>query len=271
MKSYKEYIEECRVVDTGWDPNTFTMDVNGERIGIDLPDNYDHLIKRIGIELRKKLRNGECEDDVRGIVTKINDPLSIPEVIKLGEHFSREMSEKFYGGECAVSRVHPYRNNIVDEREGASWLWHYDNAAPGCIKLMVYLTPTDRETGAFLALRKSSGEYLRVEPSRISPKKLQRVKWKGARVPKKVINELKSEGYRDFYVEGHPGTFLVFNNNIIHKATIPQRDPARLCLIYIFRPYHKELKYHISPKITGDWSDNGHIKSRFYDYNKLKN
>jgi hypothetical protein len=269
MKRYKQYVKECRLFDTGWNPNTFTMDVNGKEIGIEVPYNYDHLVNRIAIELRKKLRKGKFEEDVRGIVSKIDDPLSIPEVIELGEHFNNEMAEKFYGGECVVKGVYPYRNNIVDQREGASWLWHYDNAAPGIIKLMVYLTPTTKETGAFLVLRNQEGEHYRMEPSTVAPKRILKPVWKGSRVPNEVIEQLKREGYHDYYVEGDTGTFAVFNNNIIHKATIPKKSPARLCIIYMFRPYHDKLNKHITPEITQDWSNQGHIKSRYYFYDNL--
>lgn len=270
FESYEDYVKKCQRIDTGWNASEFTMDVNGEAVGVELPDNYNETIEKIRGELQQRLDDGRFRNDVRGIVSLIDDPLDIPEVIELGGHFAKELSEKLYGGPCYVTYVHPYRNNMVNEREGASWIWHYDNVAPGIIKILIYLTPTNKNNGAFLTLRNDKGEYPLIKPSTYSPNRYVRPEYKDSRLTSKQVKEFKDKGYKEFYIEGDAGTFLLFNNNILHKATIPKELPERMCIIYHFRPYYKDLKYTISKELTGDWSDNSRVKSKKYEYLSFK-
>jgi hypothetical protein len=266
-ETYREYVERCREFNTGFDVNTFTLDVNGKSVGVDLPKNYDALISKISNSVGRRIKEGVTEDDARGNVTKVLNALTLAGVEELGEHFANELSKKLYGGPCFVNHVHPYRNNITKE-EAASWIWHYDDVAPGIIKILVYLTDTTKDTGAFLVLRNEKGEYINIEPSKISPNKAGKPKWAKSRVPGKVIRAYKEEGYKDYYIEGPKGTFILFNNNILHKATIPKKEPLRHCIIYNFRPYYKELDKKIGKDITWDWKCS--INSKTYHYDHIK-
>lgn len=266
-ETYKEYIERCRNFNTGFDVTNFTLDINGQKVGIELPERYLDMVDVISKAVNRKLKKGELEIDARGNVSKVLNALELKGVIALGEHFAKELSEKLYGGECFISHIHPYKNNMSDRGEAASWIWHYDNVAPGLIKILIYLTDTTKNTGAFLTLKNKDDEYPLIEPSKVSPTEGGNPKWAGSRIPEKVIQQYKRRGYKPFYVEGPKGTFILFNNNIVHKATIPTEEPERLCLIYHFRPYHTKMESHINDNITWDWKSK--INSKTYDFDMI--
>ena len=267
QETYKEYIKRCQTHDTGIDVTEFTLDVNGEKVGIELPPRYAETIDSIARAVGRKIKNGETEDDAKGAVSKVMGAFDIKAIYNLGEHFAKELSEKVYGGECFVNHIQPYRNNIAKE-ETASWLWHYDNVAPGALKILIYLTDTTEKTGAFLVLKNDKDEYPLVESSKISPKEAHQPKWAKSRVPGKVIARYKKEGYKEHYIEGPKGTFILFNNNIVHKATLPVEEPVRHCIIYNFRPYHNKLDVHLDKSITWDWRCR--VNSKTYDFDIIE-
>lgn len=268
METYKEYITRCQNKPTGWDVSMFTLDVNGERLGVELPPNYDEIINSICNGVVDRLESGNFENDSKGNVSKVLDEFSIEGVNELGEWFAKELSEKLYGGECFINHVHPYRNNIEISDVAPTWMWHYDNVAPGIIKILVYLTDTTSKTGAFLALKDDDDTYVLIEPSEIAPYSSQRPKWPKSRVPRTVIKEYKMQGFKEHHIEGPKGTFIVFNNNIVHRATNPVEEPERMCLIYHFRPYHKKLDHHIGKDITWGWKSK--VNSKTFDFDIIE-
>lgn len=259
--SYFDYIEKSKTHQTEFDVTKFTLDLNGVNLGITLPKNYHTLVSNISKSVLQRLDTGDVVDD--SLLVKINNMLDVPEVIELGEHFAKELSDKLYGTEVVVEHLHTYKNKITTNQEQSSWLWHYDNCAVGQIKIMVYLTPTTRKNGAFLTLV-SSDSFFALDSTKTSPTSVSGPLYEGSRIPLSKIKELKTQGFFEYYVEGDLGTFIVFSQNIAHKATIPIEEPERICMIYNFRPYHKKLNNHISKEITQDWNFNGNVK--IYNY-----
>lgn len=259
-KSYIDYVNRVQTHDTNFNVSEFTFDINGEEVGISKPDNYDDIIQSLQTKLNDKLDTNQFKDE--GLLLAIDNVLEIGEVHQLGEHFSKELSEKLYGSEVFVDHVHTYKNKITKSAEKSSWLWHYDDVAPGHIKVMFYLTSTTKDNGAFLVL-KSDNDYKLMNSSKISPTKTERKTFPKSRIPIKYIDKLKSEGYYEQHVEGEQGTFILFNHNIIHKATKPIKTPERICMIFIFRPYHRKLDKHIGVDMTHQW---GSGTSKKYNY-----
>jgi hypothetical protein len=259
--SYFDYIEKSKTHQTKFDVTKFTLDLNGVNLGIELPHNYNDIVSNISKIVHDKLNNGDVSDDA--LLVKINNMLDVPEVIQLGEHFAKELSDKLYGTKVVVEHLHTYKNKITTQKEHSSWLWHYDNCAVGQIKIMVYLTPTTQKNGAFLTLV-SSDSFYTLCSTKTSPTSISPPIYEGSRIPISKIEELKANGFFEYYVEGDLGTFIVFSQNIAHKATIPIEEPERICMIYNFRPYHKKLETYINKEITHDWNFDGDVK--IYNY-----
>ena len=56
-------------------------------------------------------------------------------------------------------------------------------------------------------------------------------------------------------VVGPPGTLILFDNNCIHRATVP-RTRHRDAVILNFRPSHERVRPFIAASHTGSWSYN---------------
>ncbi len=262
--SYRDYIDRSKTHDTGVDVCTFTLDVNGADIGLSLPESYGRWISAIADAASSKIARRDYIEGKNQLLRKIRGMLNVAEVIALGEHLSEELATKLYGCEVFVEHVHAYQNRLDAPRQKGSWTWHYDDCSPGQIKLLIYLTPTTVETGAFATL-KSDDRFYRIETSRGSPNTTPQPQFRKSRVPSVFVDQLRAEGYEDFHVEGDAGTFVLFDQNIIHKATIPSRTPERICLVYNFRPYHRPLRCHIGPSLTSDWKFKGDVKTYQYE------
>ena len=113
--------------------NNFALDINGKKLGIELPSNYDKLISNISNVVKDKIKNQEIIKEDHEFAYKITGMLDVDEVLELGEHFSKELSDKLYGSEVFVQHLHVYQNKITESSESSSWLWYYDNCAPGQI------------------------------------------------------------------------------------------------------------------------------------------
>lgn len=274
--SYLEYLDLCRWNRNGkrgegpFDVDTFTLDIDGEKTGIKPPENYQELLDKINKSISRRMKRGETQVGVNGIAVLINDSVTINGVQELGEHFAKEVGEKLYGSEVSVAHVHPYQLQAVDEEDQASWLWHYDNCAPGMIKLMVYLNDTDANNGGMCILKNAEGHIPMIESGRLSPEKMIRHVYPRTRFPQHKIDQYKAEGYEEYFCSGPSGTFLTFNTNIYHKGTVAKQEPGRRCIIYLFRPYHENLDKHIGKDITYGWECPINCKGYSFDEIKTK-
>lgn len=125
-----------------------------------------------------------------------------------------------------------YRTHVTERAPTKSWLWHSDNHPGPRLKIMAYLTDATAETGA-----------LRI-------------------IPRPATRELFSRGFRDrtdvaafedvlqddskhIVLEGRAGTVIVFDNNMIHKATAPvtgYRDVVMLQVLPSVIPWKQHLE-----------------------------
>ena len=55
--SYKDYVEKTRTKKLNVDVNKFALDINGKKLGIELPSNYDELISNISNIVNDKIKN----------------------------------------------------------------------------------------------------------------------------------------------------------------------------------------------------------------------
>ena len=138
----------------------------------------------------------------------------------------------------------------------SSWLWHYDNCPDEAFKILIYLTDVDAESGAFEYLRHpATGDVVKVGSSRAAPDQVAAPRWPRSRVPPEVVARYAEEGYEPHRVVGPAGTLILFDNNCIHRATVP-RTRHRDAVILNFRPAHERVRPFISERHTGSWSFN---------------
>jgi hypothetical protein len=130
-----------------------------------------------------------------------------PQTLELIDGATGSMLESYYGCHYRYSYVEPYRTLPAEGELPKSWLWHRDAVPPGVLKLMVYLNGANGETGALRVLDR--------EQSRA----LDRLGYESRKDSEKYRAEFEK---RHVVLEGGPGTAVIIDNSVLHKATAPE-------------------------------------------------
>lgn len=179
------------------------------------------------------------------IAIQLLDPLSLDGLRELCEPLMDEIERRFYGSFVLVDKVYVYRSPVSDQVPIASWLWHYDNHPREVNKVMVYLTDVTEGTAPFEIVREpGSGR-----PPYGAP--LAPLHWK-SRVPDAEIERYLANGLERHAVTGPSGTVLVFDDNVVHRATVA-RTSHRDVLVFQVRPVTFRAEPRIHPQWTGSF------------------
>lgn len=190
------------------------------------------------------------------------------ELKQLGDFLVPQLQEKVFGSYVHTDNIKIYRNFTSNERDSSSWLWHLDNNPKEQIKILIYLTEVGEGDGEFTYLIKDN-EGVKAPTSKVSfpdnwrehwdsppPVYLLREfrkSWVGSdRVPKHIVDRLcKEDGFSSYSAKGEKGTLFLFDNNIIHKATIP-KNKHRDVIVLQFKPSKVEITPFINKLNTGN-------------------
>jgi hypothetical protein len=129
-----------------------------------------------------------------------------PSVLEVLDGRTAAFLRAYYRTRFQYSYVEPYRTFPAVGALPKSWKWHHDAVAPGILKLMIYLNGATAETGALRVLDHAHSRELRLAGFR---------------------NRVDSQSYADEFerrqtvLEGLPGTAVVIDNRVLHKATAP--------------------------------------------------
>ncbi|MFA5909885.1 MAG: glycosyltransferase [Vicinamibacterales bacterium] len=176
------------------------------------------------------------------IAIQLLDPLSLDGLPELCEPLMDEIERRFYGSFVVVDKVYVYRSPISEQTPDASWLWHYDNHPREVIKVMVYLTDVNEGTAPFEFVReRGSGR-----PAYGAP--LAPLHWK-SRVPSAEVERYLANGYERHAVTGPRGTVVMFDDNVIHRATLA-RTSHRDVLVFQVRP----ATFRAEPRLDARWT-----------------
>lgn len=144
-----------------------------------------------------------------------HNPLIVPHLFKiLQEH--RGAIEAFYRSHFRVNWFEVQRITPGQISSGSSFGYHTDDTPNQIIKLFIYLNDTFETNGAFRAFDyQHTDELLRRGMfSSVSPGEPRR------RAQRLVPADWES---RLTVVEGRKGTVFLFDNNLIHKGTLPRQ------------------------------------------------
>jgi hypothetical protein len=182
--------------------------------------------------------------------------LTAPRSLRVAQHLAElllpGLERNVYGSYVQIDKVYIYRsvpNEAVIAR--SSWRWHYDNHPAEVLKLMVYLTPVDEGCAPFEYLVDSEGVPVVVPPSRTGPATwCDPPRWPYSRVPPEAINAFVAAGHLTKRVTGPRATFILFDNNIVHRANIAMSG-HRDVVVFQLRPTLERLHPPLSPDWTG--------------------
>jgi hypothetical protein len=232
---------------------------------VDMPGNWDALVACCARAVREAFsRSSNCwflppiprgalpesTSDVpavqRGevISLQLSRPLDLDGLSDLANAIVPELEAHVFGSFVLVDKVYAYRNLVSGQKEQVSWLWHYDNHPTEVLKLMVYLTDVDAGRAPF--------EYLR-HGSTLAPLMAEPTPLRGdSRVAKDVVERRLAEGYVVHQAVGTSGTALLFDDNVIHRATLARTAP-RDALVLQVRPATFRPERYIDRQWTGSF------------------
>ncbi len=129
-----------------------------------------------------------------------------PDVLRLADGAIGDMLRAYYGSHFQFTYVEPYRTFPAVGELPKSWLWHCDAVPPGVLKIMIYLNGAGPQSGA-----------LRVV-SRQDTQEIYRMGFETRADSDRFASELER---RHVVLEGGPGTAVIIDNSVLHKATAP--------------------------------------------------
>ena len=151
----------------------------------------------------------------------------LPGVHEIAGVLLPQVQERVYGSYLIVDKVYAYRNVVSRQREQVSWLWHYDNHPTPLLKLMVYLTDVDAGRAPF--------EYVRHRDTRRGLVFPPRPLLGNSRVSPERVEQYLRSGYETHLATGPAGTAILFDDNVLHRATLA-REQHRDVLVLQIRP-----------------------------------
>lgn len=172
---------------------------------LDVKPARAHILNQFaGVEAR----NGFCQyprrynRDAAALVYDLVRQIYEPVKAVTGHHFKVNWFE--------IQRIVP-----GDPAAGGSFAYHTDDTPPGIAKIFIYLTDTAKQNGAFRAFDRS------VTDSLIGKGILRSVSPGSNReeAQKLVSRELEQQLS---VVEGPAGLAFMFDNNLVHKGTLPE-------------------------------------------------
>jgi hypothetical protein len=180
-------------------------------------------------ELVLEKKTSILEGDEEWFINILNSMTVMPEIRRLINPEVEAVLKACFGSQFKIYSSEVYRTTPTNDPPTASGLWHTDNYPPGIYKVMVYLTPCDRNTGA-----------LRIHPMP-STRRLLREGFFNRSKAERFMEKLERNS---IHIEGPPGTVLIWNSNVIHKATPPKtglRDLVAFKLVPSNEPWEKHL------------------------------
>jgi hypothetical protein len=232
---------------------------------IDLPPTYTQLVDRVAAEVAKRFELTEhcmfmprLERDrlprltaevpairARDVISlQLRNATSVDGVRELAESILPEIERKVFGTYVIVDKVYVYRNLVTRQPEQVSWLWHYDNHPTEVMKIMIYLTDVGPLNAPFEYVRRSDSG----EPVQFSPRPLLG----NSRVSATRVEELMASGHEAAKATGPRGTMLIFDDNVLHRATFA-REGRRDALVFQIRPAVFRPQERIDRKWSGSF------------------
>ena len=263
MHTYAEYYKLCResynTSDQKLDLYDLKMHVcrpDEESELFTFPENYSELIESLSQKVNAKVgdRSQHYRDpSAKGyeVAIQIKEIWDLPELNEIAGHILPCLERTVFGSRIHCSAIHAYRNVPTDAPRVSSWLWHYDNNPKEAVKLMIYLTDVEEDTGAFELLEKD-GDHIKMQTSRTGYNHWGPPYIPQSRIPEDIMNDFIEQGYEKKRIVGPKGTALFFDNNIVHTATIPTRG-YRDVVIFNIKPTLYKFKPYISKEYTGSW------------------
>ena len=269
MKKWGEYYEECKNIYGNSNKSIYdlTIQTNIDK-KLNFNKEYYNLIDEIKIKLDECFKNNK-------LFTRNSNAFFINDCFLFEDEFSNlietylrnYLQDQIFGCFIHCDHVNLYKTPTSSETNTNiatnSWLWHIDNSPQEQIKVMIYLNDVGPKNGPFEILRnEKTHEGLKITPSRIDYTnwkgkkapwvfKYKNTTWNSTRIPGNLFSLFKEDNYVPYKIIGNKGHISIFDNNVIHRGTIPPEN-YRYAVVFQFKPINKNLPKVFSKNITGN-------------------
>jgi hypothetical protein len=264
--TYAEHYEKCKQQSTHDAPTANLYDFshavinasdNSKDALIEKPENYMDIVngaKSRYKELMSDVSNMNIpRDPAIDFAIRLEAIHDVPEFESLAQTIVPQLEKNIFGCHVVMEALYAYRNVYRSAPERSSWMWHYDNNPKEIIKIMIYLSDVDETSGAFEIICNDEGEAVKMSTYKIDHKK-----WHGApnnsRITEIQLKTMASEGYYPYKILGKKGTIAIFDNNIAHRASIPEPGNIRDAIVFMIRPWLAKEEKYINKKHCRAWT-----------------
>ena len=267
MKTYKEYFLECRQNYQKENPGSKIPDASvlynfgfdsvepmGSSSILTLDNNYQKIVETVAEDIGPKFKDRKLTwfppglDEGKDFAIRLKNVWDIGGLEDLCNIILPQIEEKLFGSYVLLDAIYAYQTQHKNAPLRSSWIWHYDNHPREVIKVMVYLTDVDNTCGPFEVIHNSTGAAVKVETHRVDHTKWQS---NSSRVQQDQISQLQEQGFAPRQILGQKGTTTIFDNNIIHRAGIPEEGNHRSVVVFMIRPTLHRLAPYIDRAYTG--------------------
>lgn len=237
-RKYHNHYEHCKNVfnEKTKHNNVYDLTINEN---IETCDRYNSLVGSLRLNVLEAFTN-PANYNVDDFRNEIKDPTIFPQIKEIHDCLYDQISRNFFFSHYTSNRVQIYKNIQTDARMHNSWVWHWDDNPKPQIKLFIYLSNvTSEKNGAFCYAVDNLNNTKKMPSSRIRVDEASKPIFRRSRIPKDFIDENNLTGK---HVLGPIGKCFLFDPNIIHKATVPQKGHAeRIALIYHYHPCSSKM------------------------------
>lgn len=267
MKKWGEYYNECKEAYGNSSTNIYDLTLH-TNVDTELRFNSDYYntISELETQLNQ-LFTDKSKYTVSANAFFVKDPFIFEKQFSnIIENYLRvHLEQNIFGCHIHCDHITLYKTPSGKENTPQptnSWLWHIDNSPQEQIKVMIYLNDVGLENGPFEVLKhKTEPKGLKITPSRIDHSNWKGKKewsfkyknhiWNSTRIPTNLLGDFKKDLYIPHKIIGNKGHVTIFDNNIIHRGTIPPQE-YRYAVVFQFKPINKKLDKVFKKEITGN-------------------
>lgn len=163
---------------------------------------------------------------------------TIPEVEEVSERVCMDIAEilsTIMGSHMKLMTIKLKRHKNVDNITLPAFNWHQDLHPDPVVNVMVYISDVDTKTGPFEYVTNRDGRGCLIDTTTHD-------------FPASYVDEMiENDGCKINQFLGKPGSMCIFNNNILHRGSVPTKN-HRDVLLFQFRPTPKKIEKQL------DWN-----------------
>tara|TARA_R100001015_G_C4634978_1_gene202917 strand:+ start:1947 stop:2795 length:849 start_codon:yes stop_codon:yes gene_type:complete len=262
MKTWAEYYDSCRKEFNNTEkPDVSIYDLRLQMIPDSILDEeYYRIVSNISKDVTNNMLEQGTVQQINALSVKSVSPFMDDFQLLCDKYFKKYLEDNVFGSYVYCDNIKIYQTPKDSNKNKSSWIWHLDNNPKEQVKIMVYLSNVTAGYGAFEYIKDTDNEAVKATTRRVDHKdwctskgehQSRHCSWWGSRVPDEAILAMVKSGCKPTPIHGKMGTAILFDNNIVHKGSLPTKGD-RLAATLQFRPINYNRDSLVDKSYTGD-------------------